>query len=500
MFRKRIVKRYLIIVALFIAGTLFLQNTPAFNPKIHSLDLRTKSTLSTKFQEYKDQFISSLRTAKPPSDAIMFTAYGLESPTHSLFMLACDMASNSKSPVSFLLLEDGSEHSDLFILNRETEFSCPLNFFFMNGISKLADELPLEDLVSLQFQRALQNISPSVVISSKHSSQIMKDAINPYLENNYYNHNVIDTDALEENAWVATLDTESLKHFRTPRINIVLIAEEGSFKEIPNMLSDLKKDYQSPEEYPAIRNRWPQDRLFMQFHEGKKSHEFTELWVPPNDYTYALIVDLTKDFSAELSSKLLTWYKYLILATFYKEDSSVIRNNVMAIISSTETGSDKPIAFVQRKLSNVSLFSPIAFQKFQEYVFTRKFVPEFSIPNLIRDENEDNPSVLKQIGNLLTEFQALLGLYSLVVSPVIDGPLDSIKVDSIMSDFLKYPPNISFHELSLDPLFHTFDDQTINLPNAKNISMELYQSVSGCAQPHVLSTFPVQSIFCPKSS
>ncbi|WBW71807.1 ER membrane protein, conserved protein [Schizosaccharomyces osmophilus] len=515
MFRKRIVKRYLFIIALFISGTLFLQNTPAFKTKIPSLDLKPKATLSTKFEDYKNKFISSLEKAKPPSDTIMFTAYGLESPTHSLFMLACDMAFKSKSSVSFLLIEDGSEPLDLFELNRETEASCPLNFFFVKGIDKLTDELPLKDLISLQFQQALKSISPSVIVTSKQSSQVMKDATGPYLANNYYSHNVIDTNALDENAWVASLDAESLKHFRTPRINVVLIAEEDSFKEIPNMLSDLKKDYHSPDEYPyvfihiyllkklpdlkAIRNKWPQDRLFMQFHEEKKHHEFTELWVPPNDYTYALFVDMTKDVSTELSSKLLTWYKFLILTTFYKEDSSIIRDNIMSITSSSEAVSDNPITFFQRKLPNVFLFTPIAFQKFQEYVFARKFVPDFKVTNFIPDEYEDDPTVFQQVGNLLTEFQALLGLYSLVVSPANNGPLDSVKIDSVMSDFLKCPPNISFPQLSLDPLFHTFDDQILNFSSAKNMSTDLYQSVSGCAQSHVLSAFPIQSIFCPKS-
>ncbi|EPX74523.1 uncharacterized protein SOCG_02006 [Schizosaccharomyces octosporus yFS286] len=516
MFRKRIVKRYLFIIALFIAGTLFLQNTPAFNTKIPSLDVHPKTPVSKKFQEYRTNFISSLKTAKPPSNTIMFAAYGLEFPTHSLFMLACDMALKSESPVSFLLLVDGSQPLDLLELNRETEASCPLNLSFVNEINKFAKELTLEELIALQFQQALKNFSPSVIITSKQSSQVMKDAIDPYLANNYYTHNVIDTNALEENAWVSSLDTESLKHFRTPRINVVLIAEEDSYKEIPNMLSDLKKDYHSFDEYPyvfihiyllntfpdlkAIRNKWPQDRLFVQLHQGKKPQEFIELWAPPNDYTYALFVDMTKDFPIELSSKLLTWYKYLILTTFYKEDSSIVRNNIMSIVSSSEVVSENPVTFFQRKLSSVSLFTPIAFQKFQEYVFARKFVPDFNVPNIIQDEYDDDPTVFKQVGNLLTEFQSLLGLYSLVVSPMNDGPFDSLKFDSLVSDFLKFPPNISFPQLSLAPVFHSFDDELLSFSSAKNKSTDLYQSVSGCAQSDVLSTFSIQSIFCPKSS
>ncbi|CAK9840098.1 ER membrane protein, conserved in fungi plants and protozoa [Schizosaccharomyces pombe] len=516
--RKRTMKKLLLIVGLLLACSTVMRRIPLFHESFHlpSLDPRASTTTSQKFQEYRSDFLEKLETAEPPEDVIMFTAYGLGVHTHNLFMLACDMAKTSDSQIRFLLLTDGTILPEaLYDYNRETVSTCPLSFLsYSTGVERLSKELILKDLLSLQFQQALLAISPSVIVTSEHSPLVMFQAINPYLNNNYYTHDTVDTNALEENSWITKLDMQSLQHFRTPRINVVLIVEDGTYKYLLNLMRDLGRDFKNSEEYPhlfihlfmsenipnlsSIRANWPQHRLFINLHFNQKDLNLIEVWTPPNDYTYALVVDLQPDSPPQLSSNLITWLKYKILLIYYHKSSSTYKNNIAAIVPSFDFSNEEAVILSQTINSNIVLFAPVVFQKFQEYMAVRLLNPNFELPESNGIEFAHEDSVLGHSKPSLTEFHAILGLYSLVISyNHFEGSLSNeLRLDNLIAYFLKNPSVINFEEISEKNLYFTYDSKRLSFQGAKNESKKLYNSVTSCPYYGSLSSFPIRSIFC----
>ncbi|EEB08369.1 fungal protein [Schizosaccharomyces japonicus yFS275] len=353
-------------------------------------------------------------------NTVLFVSYGIDADTHSLFELACRMASTQAILVNFAIIGEHDVASlFLFEANRETVDACPVQFVLKpswygdgRGISarlrNLRDDVAVRTtriLLEAEVQNAIMESVPRVIVTSQYASPATVEALKRFLDKQYFAHIPIDTRNVHDSLWLAELDLHALAEYRIPRFEVVLFVEMGAYKLLDRMLRMLRSTLHSPsndlprlfmfircdERLPHLTNlyagnAWPRDRLSVRWYTQNSTPMLVEAWIPPDPYTYAIVIDLLATDAGSgdeqemqmLSPVWMAWLRYAVLHTFYREHSRPYKANVLAILPTMATPiNDMPFVLTQEFNSRIALFAPDAFYRLQQYVMLRLSQPDF---------------------------------------------------------------------------------------------------------------------------